>query len=174
MLNFKVLQMTLSLLGRWNRLARPVESTILTFWNHNDFLMNKSRYWFYFLEGWPNKNPFRPHCIALYKESDYFLAELEAKTWSIKRPCITDCIVDPPPPPPPSNFQTFRRVWIDQPAEMSGDLSKTAIGVTVISLNLVPNQTVLIHNGVGLGFSMATTFTSSLVLSSLSAFGVAT
>ena len=100
MLNFKVLQMTLSLLGRWNRLARPVESTILTFWNHNDFLMNKSRYWFYFLEGWPNKNPFRPHCIALYKESDYFLAELEAKTCSIKRPCITDCIVDPPAPPP--------------------------------------------------------------------------
>jgi hypothetical protein len=57
---------------------------------------------------------------------------------------------------------------------MNGDLSKAAIVVTAVSLNLVPNQTVLDHDGFGLGFSMATTFTSPLVLSSLSAFGVAT
>ena len=100
-----------------------------------------------------------PHCIV--QGTSYSLAELEAKTCSIQRSL-------------PPNFQTFRRVWIGQPTEMIGDLSKAAIGVTVISLNLVPNQAVLIHNGIGLCFSMATTFTSPLVLSSLSAFGVAT
>ena len=110
----------------------------------------------------------------------YFL-----KATLIKIHSVPNCIVEGiqllksknlfhPKTPLPPNFQTFRLVWIGQPIEMIGDLSKAAIGVTLISLNLVPNQTVLIHNGVGLGFSMATTFTSSLVLSSLSAFGVAT